>query len=323
MSDFVGGRRNDECHGDLLARERRGELSGADCIALRAHLSECSSCHLARQIQVDFDDVSGVDLLDGARIERLSSAARRWTAHRRNRSPSRLMKGRKRLRSLGLATAALLISGTASATVWLWRHPQSFELLAFLRHAEPAVAPPAPSPRVPASKESAPLAEPVADSEPKLVSRPATGHVSRSSTRSAARRVAHLADNQSSPDSAGQLLRQASDARRSGDPDRATFLYRRLQHDYPSSSEAVLSSVAIGGLLLDQKAPAAALAEFNTYLESSRGGGLLPEALYGRGRALGALGDRLAERQTWERLLAEFPDSAYSPLARRRLADLK
>jgi outer membrane protein assembly factor BamD (BamD/ComL family) len=38
---------------------------------------------------------------------------------------------------------------------------------------------------------------------------------------------------------------------------------------------------------------------------------------------LAVLGDRQEERQSWERLLANFPDSAYAPLARRRLADLE
>jgi TolA-binding protein len=124
----------------------------------------------------------------------------------------------------------------------------------------------------------------------------------------------------SSPD---RLLRQASDARRAGDADRAVGLYRRIQQDFPKSSQAVLSSVALGGLLLDRGLPRAALGQFDAYLASSRGGVLIPEALYGRGRALAVLGDRREERQTWDRLLADFPKSAYGPLARRRLADLK
>jgi TolA-binding protein len=119
------------------------------------------------------------------------------------------------------------------------------------------------------------------------------------------------------------MLRQASNARRSGDAARATRLYRSLQHDFPDSSEAVLSSVALGGLLLEQRSPRSALIEFDAYLGSSRGGELVPEALYGRARALAALGDRQEERRTWQRLLTDFPGSAYGPWARRRLADLE
>jgi len=89
-----------------------------------------------------------------------------------------------------------------------------------------------------------------------------------------------------------------------------------------------VSSVAVGGLLLERQAPRAALAQFDAYLGSPRATSLIPEALYGRARALERLGrdkhgDERAERQTWDRLLADFPDSAYAPLARRRLSELK
>jgi TolA-binding protein len=50
---------------------------------------------------------------------------------------------------------------------------------------------------------------------------------------------------------------------------------------------------------------------------------LIPEALYGRGRALTGLGDRAEETRTWQRLLRDFPDSAYAEPARRRLAELE
>ena len=84
-----------------------------------------------------------------------------------------------------------------------------------------------------------------------------------------------------------------------------------------------MSSVAIGGLLLERQAPRAALAQFDAYLGSPRATGLIPEALYGRARALDRLRNERAERQTWDRLLADFPESAYAPLARRRLSELK
>ena len=100
MRGLPGGK-TDECRGDLIARERKGHLSGPDCLALRAHLAECTSCRLARQVFVDLDDVSGVDLRDGVRIERMSTAARRW-GHQRSRPYTRLSKGRRRLRALGL-----------------------------------------------------------------------------------------------------------------------------------------------------------------------------------------------------------------------------
>ena len=120
-----------------------------------------------------------------------------------------------------------------------------------------------------------------------------------------------------------RLLREASDARRAGDAERAMGLYRKLQEQFARSPEAVLSAVPMGRLLLDRRRPQAALGQFDAYLGSSRGGVLIPEALYGRGRALASLGDRKEERQTWVRLLVDFPDSTYGPTARRRLAELR
>ena len=52
-------------------------------------------------------------------------------------------------------------------------------------------------------------------------------------------------------------------------------------------------------------------------------GPLVAEALYGKGRALEALGDGVDERRTWERLVADHAGSAYAPHARRRLAALR
>ena len=329
-------RSDGECRGDLLARERRGELSGADCLALRAHLATCSSCRLARKVFVDLDDVSGVDPRDGTRIERMSSVARRW-AHHRNRSSVRLGKGRWRLRGLVQAACVLLIGGSASATAWFWRHPGALPILSMLPGLSPSAAR-APAPRQRASSPAPGETLAVTSSTPPPAtaglmpdafgsSDPASAAptapragdpLGRPSPRHAARMIGD--EGTLTP---ARLLRQASDSRREGDVVRATHLYLKLQRAFPHSSEAVLSAVAIGGLLLDSQSPRAALGQFDSYLESSRGGGLIPEALYGRGRALGALGDRKEEQRTWERLVSDFPTSAYVPLARRRLAELK
>jgi TolA-binding protein len=124
-------------------------------------------------------------------------------------------------------------------------------------------------------------------------------------------------------DSAASLLRQATDARRTGARDRAVELYRRLERDFPGSPEAVLAAVPLGRLLLETGYPRAALAALDGYLGAARGGTLIPEALYGRARALAELGDRAEERKTWQRLCADFPGSVYAPLGRRRLVELE
>jgi len=72
----------DPCRAELALRARRGPLSGSDQLAFAAHLEGCPSCHLDPQLFADLDDDSGVGMRDGARIERLSAAARAWARQR-------------------------------------------------------------------------------------------------------------------------------------------------------------------------------------------------------------------------------------------------
>ncbi|HMC94509.1 MAG TPA: hypothetical protein VKO16_07035, partial [Polyangia bacterium] len=286
MNSRRRGAMPDECPGDLLAIEQRGELSDAERSALQAHCAECSSCRHARQVFADLADGGGVEPQDGARIERMSNAARRW-AHQRSRRASRSLKGRRRPRTFVLAAWMLLVGGTASATAWLWRHPPA-------RGAHSTTmlgAPPGGAqiegrarPRVGNSETAdAPVsvAQPAATAieGPGPGSRAATDRETPPPSRSRARMTGDR-----SPMTPASLLRQASDARRAGDDERAIGLYRKLQGDFPTSAEAVLASVPVGGLLLQTSAQQAALAAFDAYLTSSRAGALLPEALYGRGR---------------------------------------
>jgi hypothetical protein len=333
-----------ECQGNLVDRERRGPLSANDATALRAHLTVCASCRLQRQVHADFEEIGAIDPNDGVRIERLSAVARGFRAHRRPRAPSpfgvgtgvggvrsfaassrgsafkRARTGAVRFRTLAMAAAMLLMASTVSAAVWWWRHPARLETAAATpARAVTRAAGPARdriarvrSARLLASAEpSEPAPPPEEAPPPPVVSVPA--HSVRAARRAPS----------TPPSSAGLLLRHAGDARRGGEPERAIWLYQRLQREFPSSSEAVMSAVPLGGMLLARNLPRAALAQFDRYLASSRGGVLIPEALYGRARALGALGDRPEEQRTWTRLLGDFPASAYSPLGRRRLAELR
>ena len=122
-------------------------------------------------------------------------------------------------------------------------------------------------------------------------------------------------------ETAASLLTDASAARRAGETDRAIALYRRLENEFPKSPEAGLAALPLGGLLLDRGEARAALAEFDRHVRGGQSR-LLPEALYGRGRSLAALGNRGEERRTWARLLDQFPQSPYAGHARRRLAEL-
>jgi tetratricopeptide (TPR) repeat protein len=310
------GDREHECRGDLVARERRGDLSDADRIALDAHLAACASCRMSRNIQADFAADSAVEVDDAERIARMSAAARRWS-QRRARPPARWPRraSRIKMRTLMLSMGALLIAGTASATMWWWRvTPQLSE-----PPAETRTPVTSPRPRVfPRARARAPepmIAEPVAIEEPALTPAAEAYRRPRPHTRSVMVRTP--------PETPASLLRLASEARARGDADAASSLYRRLQREFGDTREAALSSVPWGGILLRQGQAERALEQFDRYLKSQPRGNLLPEALYGRGRALAALGRTADEKQTWRRLLSETPGSAYDSHARRRLDELK
>jgi len=75
--------------------------------------------------------------------------------------------------------------------------------------------------------------------------------------------------------------------------------------------------------LLRLEEPARALRAFDAYLSEGGGGALREEALFGRARCARRLGDDAAEQGTWSRLVSEFPSSAYGPVARQRLDELR
>jgi len=199
------------------------------------------------------------------------------------------------VRAAGAAAALVLAAGSASAAVWL---------LPRFVHRTPAmlaIAPaPAPArPRAPAPP--APSLEPPAPA-PLPVAAPVHAHAARLT--------------------AAALLHEARAAEGAGHGDEAVGLYRRLQKDFPASTEARVAAVPLGRLLLERASPRAALGAFDRYLRDVPGGALVPEALYGRAQALARLGNRDEQQRTWRRLVAEFPDSPYGAVARRRLSEL-
>src|SRR5215831_9034249 len=92
-----------ECHGDLVALERRGVLSSAERRIVDAHVVVCTSCRLARQLGTDFDAVAKPEPDDALRVQRLAKAAEGW-AHRR--SVSWFRRGDRRRRAPLLLVAA-------------------------------------------------------------------------------------------------------------------------------------------------------------------------------------------------------------------------
>ena len=295
-----------ECAIDLPERQRRARFSRSEQRALQAHFAVCESCRRDRQLLTDFEELDTVDPQDGARIAALAALARCGVA----RAPVASSKPRskaKLARVLVLAAALVLLVGSALASTRRWRRTPEPN-----RASAVGVSGSASSPRAVTVRPS-----PSADSA-----------VGAASTRASAEPSASSAPSSSparSPElaTAAMLLRQAGDALRRGERDPAALLYRKLQAQYPASAEAALSHVSLGRILAERGQPRAAVREFDRYLSGTGGGVLIPEALYGRARALTALGDRAEEVRTWQRLLRDFPGSAYGEPARRRLAELE
>jgi TolA-binding protein len=332
----------DDCRSELLIGARRGRLSDAGRLALDAHLASCASCQMSREVSADFDGADAVDLHDGARIHALADRARaavgsaggavsvgkavrvgsvergagRSSGRASGRAPGRAPA---RLRAFAAAAALVILCGSASAAVWWMRRPPA---------ARPVPAPTATAPAAERAVRPVRAATDVpAPAAPTTIPAPVTPVAS---VRQRPRPVLHAAVETragavtpASFASATSLLQQATEARQRDERARAAELYRRLQHEFPASAEAVLSAVPLGSLLLADGLPRAALVEFDGYLAKAHGGALIPEALYGRARALGRLGDRAEERRTWTRLCADFPDSAYASLGRHRLAEIE
>lgn len=297
-----------DCGSELVVLARRRALTSSEAMALRAHLVECPACRLAQQVAEDFQQEPPPAPDDSTAVLRMAEVARQWTRERdRPGAPSGVVGWRpvrRPLRVLAIAASLVLLAGIASA-LWLWPHPQIADSL-----PQSATTPmrPLPAPRrgtpTPVAAVPTPMAVPSAP-EPPPIWQP-------SGERFAAPSL-----------TASQLLQRANDARRRGDISQAIALYRRLQQLFPKSSEAVLSATPLGGLLLARGGARPALEQFDRYLHEAPGGVLVPEALYGRGRALRALDDASEERRTWRRLIEAFPESPYAPLARRRLEDLQ
>jgi TolA-binding protein len=308
-----------DCRSELLVRAERGQLSHAERLALDAHLAACASCRLARDVFGAFSPLNTIEPQDGARIERLAAVARGYA--RRKQRPLWRARSAPRVRVLLIAAALALLAGTASAGSWWWKRRPAVTAQAILTPRPGLTATAALSkPNEPTASMTPPAAPP-SEGAPVAVDLPSPALATDPASDSTQKRVASRGPTASDASSAA-LLRQAGDAERRGDTTDALTLYRKLEQLFPASSEASLAAVPLARLLLARGSTSDALREFDRYLNSSRGGALVPEALYGRARTLAALGDRDEERRTWQRLLADFPSSAYAPIGRQRLAVL-
>lgn len=281
-----------ECRSELVVRARRGELSPAEVAALDAHLELCASCRGTHRLGADFDQVAVLQTEDGARISRLSEVARDWAFAQQGAPVRTRGRARSRLALALVAACTLLIAAGASA---------AYAVYAARRVVEVGVVP---RPPVAPQKSAAVAVAPQVAVSPAVAAVEAPAPVQQ-----AARPVAR--------ESAAELLERANRARRAGETQQAIGLFRELTQRHSGSGEARLAEVRLGNLLLERGQPRAAIAEFDRHL--ARGGSLAPEALYGRARALGALGDQAAERKAWAALVRDYPGSPYVGFAERRL----
>ena len=293
------------CRGQLLQRVRRGLASSRERIAFEAHLERCVDCRLDLDVMDDFGQV------EVANPEDVPLIARMATATRQIHDSVSLAPPRRPRQIWTISAAALVLAGGAAAGGFGWSRlaPTQTEGSRPVRLAPPGTTveateagrtePPSEPALVEARGERAPLPEP------------------RVSARSAASAPGVA------PPTARELYRLANQRRRAGQTAPAIAAYQSLQKQYPGSAEARLSHVSLGGLLLRSGSAGPALQQFSAYLEGGNGQRLAAEALYGRGRALQALGRTAKEGENWQRLLREYPDSAYATHASHRLAQLR
>ena len=309
---------------DLLILARRGELSEPEQRRLEVYLGASALSRALYKLGIHYDAAGQGRQNDAEMIERaIAAVSQRRTAPAQRRSRRGWVIG---------VVAALSSVSAAAATVtvarWVARTPAPTSI------ATPSAGGAAPS-RGKGSGASGKheLAAALAPNAtlPEDQARPSDA--GESSTQapagpSSARAPADVDTAMDTPGtsrpnaSAAQMFSEANALRKAGRLSEAQQAYRRLQHAHAGSSEAAVSHVLLGRILLREGRAAAASAEFERYLNRRDRGNLAEEALQGDAMCMRALGRPAAERAVWQRLLARFPGSIYADAARQRLKDL-
>jgi hypothetical protein len=295
-----GGERR--CPDDLVVRGQREHLSELERQALDTHLAQCAECRAASALSALFDAVPEQQPGDEALLARV--------ADRAVRAPRRLDRWPRW--QIAAAVAVAVLTCSAATAAWMtYRQPSP--------PRAPQVSPSAGTGQIRRSGRIVPLASPsqavpVSDDEPPPPSQPEPHHKPRP--------LPTLAPVVAPTPTAASLFTEANACRRKGEAHQAVALYQSLRQRFPESSQALLSAISVGDLLLAEADPTGALAAYSAYLHDSPRGALTEEALFGRARALRALGRGEEERRTWEELLRRFQRSAYQTNATRRLREL-
>jgi TolA-binding protein len=298
-----GGERR--CPDDLVVRGQREHLPALERQALAAHLSQCAACRGAAALAALFDAVPEVQPGDDDLIARV--------ADRAVRSPRPSARWPRWQAAAVIVT--VLTCGGATAAWMTYRQASSQRSALPDPPSKPAPGPTRRAARVVPLVESQPEGGPAAAGEAQTSSEPP-----RKPRPQPAAGLAPAPNVQPGP-TAVSLFAEANAVRRSGDIRQAVLLYQSLRQRFPGSSQALLSAISLGDLLLADD-PSRAVASYSAYLRDSPNGSLTEEALFGRARGLRMLGRTEEERRTWQELSRRFPRSAYQPTALRRLQEL-
>ncbi len=276
---------------ELIDRALHGALDPGAQSTLDGHLATCPECAAQVSLAPRFER----ELAPQPRDEALDLRAFEAAMLRMQQSPT--VARRRPLPSWfrwAAAAALLVVGGTGVAAViarWIAPRP-------VIQPPAPAVQPPAPIHPV----EAAPAEAPPPPEPPPAKPAPA------------AHGPAHPAVT------AAALFERGEKLRREGRADAAIAAYRRLQTTFPETPEARLSFAFAGQLLLKQRRPDDALAQFDRHLKA--GGEVGEEALAGRATALEELHRTADAVAAWKSLLARYPGSVYAGRARARLDEL-
>lgn len=300
------------CPDDLVVRGQRAPLNELERHALTIHLAQCAECRAAAALATLFGAVPTTQPGDDDLIARVADKATR-----RTRRSSRWAG----LRVAAVVALVVLTGGAATAALVAYRRSSEHPPVPPPPSSPPPARPTARTHVVPLAKPiEAPAVEPAAPPEP--VAEPPRKRRPVAPVAPAPLSAPEPAPTMAEEPTAASLFSEANTVRRSGDLRKAIALYQSLRQRFPASSQAMLSAISVGDLLLAEGDAAGAIAAYGAYLHGVPQGNLTEEALYGRARGQRMLGRNAEERQTWEELVQRFPRSAYQPFASRRLREL-
>lgn len=317
---------------NLIAISRQRALTPSEQQRLDRALESSASLRVAHQVSRDFAGVGAVQSGDEQLIDRAVGLA--LAEHRAQRRVLR-RTGLPRRRWIWLSAAAVLVGGGAAFGFWVPRHwegtkqasssPAQSAPIGVSRDAStkiPRVAPPLFPDQKPTARPPAPSAVvPVEGPNPRVpLKGPRRNDLGGVRQRDAETSTSDQALSASTvkafpprPDAAS-LFSNANAARRGGDSGEAVRLFRELQREYPQSSEAAVSHLSLGRLLLGVGDWRGALEQF-----SAIRGALSEEAILGQAQAHARLGHTEEERAAWQLLLRRYPNSVYAQTARSAL----